>query len=305
MAKQPDAASVIVIAVNYDTDPLAVRFVREVTESTAGVPHKIVLVDNSERADSAELFDQILAENPSVRCLKPPTNLGYLGGAAYGLKHCTSPGHSFDWVMISNVDVSFPDREFFHRLIALKNTRDVGVVAPSIQSSITLHDQNPFMPERPSRARMRFYRALHKSYYLLNLYEALAAGYHLLRSTVRFGLGRLPAKRDRASDRASEGIDQQGGKPVQIYAPHGACMIFSSAFFARGGSLEVPFFLYGEEIYVAETTRALGLQVIYDPSLRLQHDEHQSTGLGRVFLSREAAKHLREATDYLVDSYFG
>lgn len=91
---------------------------------------------------------------------------------------------------------------------------------------------------------------------------------------------------------------------MPIYAAHGACMIFSSKFFALGGTLEVPFFLYGEEIYAAEAARLLGLKVLYNPGLRVQHDEHQSTRARSVFLSRQAAKHLRETTDYLVDAYF-
>lgn len=292
MAKYSDPSRIAVIAVNYETDALAVRFVSEITALAKGIPLKIVLVDNTERTDATEFFDLVLSENSDVLCIKSSANLGYFRGAWHGLKQCWGSDQAFDWVIVANVDIRFPDSEFFVRLGAVKPTGEMGVIAPSILSGLSRHDQNPMMTERPSPFRMRCYRRLHRSFYLLNLYEVLAAAYHLARSTIKPNLGWRPAGHDGAS------------KPVPIYAPHGACMIFSNEFFARGGSLEVPFFLYGEEIYVAETARALGLQVIYNPSLRLQHDEHQSTGLGGVLLSRQSARYLQETTDCLVETYF-
>jgi GT2 family glycosyltransferase len=302
--KQSEPASIAVIAVNYQTDSLAVRFVKEIAAMTGGPTLRVILVDNTERADSNELFDLVLAENPTVRCIKPPTNLGYFRGAWYGLEQCMRPKHVFDWVIVSNVDLSFPDKEIFAMLGSMRQDKDIGVVAPSIRSDITFHDQNPFMPKRPSRARMRFYRVLHRSYCLISLYEALAAGYHLIRSSIKFCLNWRPTDPRGMLSQAPAASDPQGRGQVPIYAPHGACMIFSSEFFTRGGSLEVPFFLYGEEIYVAETARALGLKVVYNPGLRVQHREHQSTRARGVFISREAARYVRETTDYLVDAYF-
>jgi GT2 family glycosyltransferase len=272
---------------------------------TEGAPVTIVLIDNSERSDNTELFDQVLSKNSHVRCIKPATNLGYFGGAHFGLMQCKRSGQDFDWALVCNVDIRFPDRGFFAKLGAMKPSKEIGVVAPSICSSFTQHDQNPMMSERPSRARMRFYQFLHRSYYLLNLYEVLATAYHLVRSTLGSSFGWRKTGLARSSGKGPvQDTNPLEDVRIPIYAPHGACMIFSNEFFARGGSLEVPFFLYGEEIYVAETARALGLQVVYDPSLRLQHDEHQSTGLRRVLLSRQAATHLRETTEYLVDTYF-
>jgi len=303
--KQPKPASVAVVAVNYQTDSLAVCFVREVTAMTGARALRIVLVDNSERADSTEFFAQVLAENPAVCCIKPPTNLGYFRGAWYGIEQCISAEHHPDWVMVTNVDVSFPDSEFFAKLRDMPPTHETGILAPSIRSGITSHDQNPMMRDRPSRTRMRFHRFVNRNYYLLNLYEILAVVFRLVRSAMKSTFGSRSGEREGSTNQAHlRSTSTQESTPVPIYAAHGACMIFSSKFFALGGTLEVPFFLYGEEIYVAEAARALGLKVVYNPCMRVQHDEHQSTRAHGVFLSRQTAKHLRETTDYLVDAYF-
>ena len=91
---------------------------------------------------------------------------------------------------------------------------------------------------------------------------------------------------------------------MSIYAPHGACVIFSKRFFSEGGSLDLPVFLFGEEICIAEAVRRLGLSVIYNPKLVLTHHEHQSPQWRRILLTRKAALHLAKSTAYLVDTYF-
>ena len=65
--------------------------------------------------------------------------------------------------------------------------------------------------------------------------------------------------------------------------------------------MEYPSFLFGEEVFVAETARQIGLRVIYHPGLRLSHDDHSSTGLVR---SRRLAGLVRASASYIADRYF-
>jgi hypothetical protein len=60
-------------------------------------------------------------------------------------------------------------------------------------------------------------------------------------------------------------------------------------------------FLFGEEMYIAETARSLGLQVVYDPMLEVWHDDHTSTGL---MPTRRMASYMRESTAFIIDQYF-
>src|SRR6185437_3069774 len=78
--------------------------------------------------------------------------------------------------------------------------------------------------------------------------------------------------------RLSKSTSDTNGKREFIYAPHGSLIIFSRRFFEAGGYLDKDLFLYGEEISVAEMCRSLSLPVLYEPRLRVVHNEHQSTG---------------------------
>ena len=89
--------------------------------------------------------------------------------------------------------------------------------------------------------------------------------------------------------------------PVEIYAPFGAYLIFHKTYFIKGGTLQHGAFLFGEEIFVAETSRRLNLKVIFDPRLKVIHREHSSL---RKIGSRNAARYAREATHYLADTFF-
>jgi len=61
-----------------------------------------------------------------------------------------------------------------------------------------------------------------------------------------------------------------------VYAVHGSFLVFSHLFFSRGGRIDEDMFLFGEEAFVAEECRRLGLPVTYDPGMRVDHNEHAS-----------------------------
>lgn len=295
----------VTIGVNYETDALALRFVRDATAASHGTSTQIVLVDNSERHAGRQLFDLIHADNPDVLCVRPPQNLGYFGGASFGFNAFLSTEQEYDWVIVSNVDVEFHSPEFFAQLGRMGHIKDVAVVAPSILSKLSHHDQNPFMLERPSRTRMEFYRLIYRSYYLLNTYVLLSAIYrqarHTVQQTFRGSMQSITKSRMGAQAPGPSALENQG---MPIYAPHGACVVFSKRFFSDGGSLDLPVFLFGEEICIAETVRRLGLRVLYNPKLELTHHEHQSPEWRGILMSRKAASHLVKSTAYLVETYF-
>jgi len=252
----------------------------------------VTLVDNSERGDPTGFSRQIHEANPQVRCLKAPRNLGYFGGANYGLKQYLASSELPDWVIISNVDIEFREGQFFTDLKRLESIDCLGVVAPCIWSARWKRDLNPKICERPTRGRMLFYRVVLGNFYLQTAYELLSVSKNALRAWARPVLDwiRRPSEQEKAKDSLES-----------IYAPHGSCIVFSKKYFGTGGNLDYSVFLFGEEIFVAESARKLGLVVQYCPQLRVCDEEHASTGIIR---SRLVARHLKDATDYLVENYF-
>jgi GT2 family glycosyltransferase len=89
--------------------------------------------------------------------------------------------------------------------------------------------------------------------------------------------------------------------PRTIYAPHCSFVIFNRKYFETGGTLKHGAFLFGEEIFVAETVRNLGFRIIYDPRFFVLHREHATTS---ILKGRKMLVYLREANDYCVNQFF-
>ena len=90
-------------------------------------------------------------------------------------------------------------------------------------------------------------------------------------------------------------------KTKKIYAPHGSCLVFKDIYFTRGGTLDLPNFLFGEEILVAETALQSGLDVEYHPELVIYDYEHASTGF---FLTPKMSLYNRQAIQAILERYY-
>jgi GT2 family glycosyltransferase len=288
---------VVVISVNYNSDEAGLQFVSSLTKSSAAseVDVSLVLVDNTERDSSGLFFERVHAYNPDVVCIKAPKNVGYFNGARLGFNEYLQTNTLPEWVMVSNVDLEINDVGFFQNLLILcgtEGTEDIGVVAPSIWSNVSKRDLNPYCYYKTSQKMMHLYRVIYRSYYTYNLFVLLSiikSGIRRIFCTKKSGDRMLTSERTLTSQQ-------------DIYAPHGACLLFSKLYFERGGTLNYPMFLYGEEFFVAETAKKLGLRIVYDPRLRMISNDHVSTG--RFPRSRQIASYHYESTVFVVDAYF-
>lgn len=274
--------TVLLICVKYGSDAEAARYLESLRKFQRQEKMKLLVVDN---LVGGELPD--LPSERDVTLVRSEKNLGYFGGARSGLALYLREHPLPDWVIVSNVDLVIDDPQFLDKLAALHDRPHLGVVAPSIRSALTGRDQNPFLRTRPSVARMHAYKWMFRSWLVLNAYELATVAFHKLRSAARRRPEGSPSLREK-----------RGGA---IYAPHGSLLIFSSEYFRAGGDLDFPCFLFGEEVYVAECVRTLGLEVVYEPSLEVIHQEHKSTKLVK---SRQLARAVATSAAYCADSYF-
>jgi GT2 family glycosyltransferase len=222
-----------------------------------GVDLEVIVVDNSDpgrRLNEATVLHW--AGNVSARLAIPERNLGYYGGAAWALADYLERRELPEWVIVSNADLTY-SRDFLPRLRQI--TDDVAVVAPRIKHADSGADENPFMVRAMSPRKVVFYCWLFRHPGLFVGYEWLARSVRRVRSFLLL--------RSRAV-----------AEPRQIYAPHGACVGYAKQYFARGGTLKHPLFLYGEEFFVGETARILGLKVSYQPELLVTHQHGVATG---------------------------
>lgn len=283
--------NLLVIGISFHSDETTVAWLKNLSEAITPVQAQVqvMVVDNTIRQSSDDFFALLRRILPTVQTLKAPTNLGYFGGAQAGWAEWQRRGGGLPpWVMVSNVDVTFPEQKFFTRLLIAKYPNDTGVIGPSICSQERRGDWNPKMIQRPSRRRMHAYKTLYRSHWLFNLYEQGARIKFTLSNLIRTIRGFVV-----------ETVKSDGLR--EIYASHGACLLFAKEYFVRGGDLRYPGFLFGEEIFVAERARQLGLRIYYDPNLKMTTVDHVSTGR---FRSKKMVRFMHDSAVLLVKHYF-
>jgi hypothetical protein len=282
---------VVFLAVNYKTTPQSLELARRFDADPGLAPRAfLLLVDNSTERSAGELGDAIAASGSGATCISAGRNLGYFGGARFGLDYLVSRNIVFRWLVVSNVDLLFDPEAVVLGLSRVDSSR-VGVVAPNIVSGLTGKVLNPYMRTRPSAFRMHAYKWIYRSYPTMLAYEWLS------RVRSRWHAGAMPAGQVTRPPHGECGaVGSQG-----IYAGHGSMLAFSSEYFARGGNLHHAPFLFGEEISVAENVRRIGLEMIWHPGIDVEHAEHVSVG---QLPSRQMHGFLKEATAFCANSYF-
>jgi GT2 family glycosyltransferase len=274
---------VLLICVNYRKPTETQHFVATALEQTLSSSLRLVVVDNSPFPGGGVVPESVPSD-PHVKAIATGKNLGYFGGAALALADHLKSHPLPDWVIVSNPDVYFSDRDVLQRLCDAHRGDEPAVIAPSIRTVDTSVEQNPYMRVRPSRFRMHLYRWLFSAYPIDVVYEGLSWIKHR-------ALGLLSKVRPPAA----------ASLPERIYAPHGSFIALHRSYFEGGGNLEYGAFLFGEEIFIAETVRRLGLTVLYEPAVMIEHTE-RSTAAG--LFNRDSSRFRRQASRYLARTFF-
>lgn len=248
-------------------------------QNSAGLALTVVFSDNSTNpSDRDELdgdsysFDYIYCKNK---------NIGYFPAFRAGLLATGVLPDTFDYVIVSNVDLTV-DSSFFVQLKAASVPAGVGVIGPSIRSLSHGGDLNPKILHRPEREKLARMRTICSNHLVFFAHRLLSAARDNLRSKINADRGRA-------------------GSNGEMYAAHGAFMIFTKEYFLRGGAIEYPVFLFGEEVFVAEEARRLALRTVHIQALAVYDRGHGSTSL---MASKLIAGEYRRSYDYLLDNYF-
>lgn len=267
----------LIIAVIYNTYEKAISYITSLSKFVH-INLNIVLVDNSAVVNEGAVEKLIAYEN--VEYIKPPENLGYFGGANYGFNHYLKRKPLPNFVIISNVDLSVQQNDFFDILINFNFKSTEGVIAPAIISNRWKNDINPKIIKRYTKREMKFFLFVSSNILIQNFYILASYLKKILLRTRNVG---------KKSERQF------------IYAPHGSFIIFRDVYFKSGGTLNHISFLFGEEIFVAESVMQLGLKTLYLPELVILDDEHASTG---IFYSRKITKLMKQSTIDILKAYY-
>lgn len=282
---------VLVICINYHSAADAEGLVSDLLGQKGSHCVRVVVVDNSERLWTDPRLALLGAVDDRVKVLSAGRNLGYFGAASWALQQQLSIAPLPDWVIISNADISITGDNFFTRLSELYPKGLSGVIAPSVISTRSSIDHNPYMEKRPTKMRMHFRKWVFQS----GRTYVFARHVHWLRLKIRSKFYRVMVDRIPIAKRTNPG-------PRSIYAPYGAFIIFHRSYFESGCTLDHGVFLFGEEIFVAEAVRAMGLTIRYEPRLIVFHQ--QNAGATDLLRNPNVARYAREASAYCANTFF-
>ncbi len=214
---------------------------------------QVVIVDNSGEIDINDLNQADILE---ITILKKG-NIGYLKGLGLGMKHGLQSNP--DFFVLCNPDV------VFESALTIQDCESVihnGVVAPYVQD-LSGAAQNPNRRSKMSVSEQRIWAFMATSY---TAYSVIT----WLKSWVKrfVGIARYRQNRLVTTPESSE-----------IFLPHGSCMFVGRWLVENADFFDEDIFLWGEEAVIAGKCRENGGKVWFEPSIRVKHISHTSTGL--------------------------
>ena len=278
--------SLVAICVNYYNEQQTIAFARRLVELHSPTQCQVIVASNNVTGDGNKTLTEAFSDTPQVQIVHWGENLGYFGAAARALREYLLSHELPDWVSVSNTDLLLEDGPFVQRLMEHSNTPGIGVVAPSVISTATGIEQNPFMMSRPPAFRMHLLKWVFKTRPTWLLWGQASR----LKYVIRRCLEAVKAA-------GNNPTAQQACRP--IYAAHGSFIVFRKEYFDGGGCLDHKPFLFGEEIMVAETARRLQLTTLYDPFIVLRHIEHSTVGE-----SARVREYQAESARHCADQFF-
>ncbi len=240
----------------------------------------VVIVDNG--SNNNMVFEQLKNTYPDIMILNPKKNSGYFGGANIGLKEYLKEYGMPAAVVVSNVDIEFVGTDFIDKLKSRVSENNFEVLGPDITSTFLGQKQNPYMKQRISESKIKIISAFSSNVLLYNMFLF----FHFVKTKLKSFIQK--AKQNESAEQSV------------IYGIHGSFMVFHNNYFNKGGVLEYPSFLFGEEIFVGEQCRKNGMKTVFEPSLKILHHEHSSTG---IFKNKANAGFIHQSYQYLLKHY--
>ncbi len=273
--------NISIICINYNSDKDTLSYLASLEKAYCRVVDNlcltVILIDNSTEKNTINFENKLNEFSFKVVYIKNINN-GYFGAAQVGLNYIKKYQILSDFTIVSNVDLGI-NEYFFNILISKKYAQEIGVVAPSIISNYRQADLNPKIIKKVPKAKFLIFKTIFSNDLLFRIQNKI--------NTYKYRKKRI--------------LDKSVYHMKNIYAPHGAFIIFTKEYFDRGGSFDYPIFLFGEEIFVAESCLQLSLHVVYDQELKILDNDHGSTGKEKLTFLRNEYK---KALNYVLKNYY-
>jgi len=262
------------ITVSYNNTKVTECYINSWRKLTHSEENFLIIVDNSKKEDV--LLQENIKQYKNIYYLRQSENKGYMAGCNFGLEYAKNIlGIKCDSIIYTNNDITFETADFIERVnCKFEHALELAVIAPSIWDINENKELNPFMLKRPSLRRFKIMKAIYTLYVTAKLVDWISK--HRPRKKKI-----LPSPE------------------TAIYAPHGSIFILRGSLFYDYAP-DDSYFLYGEEISVAEQCVVMNKKIEIDSNIIIYHHSHATTGGGLSLFTYKAKKN---AINYLMTRY--
>ncbi len=222
---------------------------------------EIIIVDNASPNGSGKEIEELYNAEENIHVILNSQNGGFAYGNNIGYKYAKEL--SCDVIVVMNNDIYIKDIKFIEKLSRCVNESDDEIIAPIIYGQEG--NQNPFRVEKSSTKHL--YKLFFYNWFISKLY--CIPGINSIYAHSR-------DKKDKKRKKTTcSSIEEK--KSSKIWAPHGACIIFTKKWVSKEKFAFLPLtFMYFEEDILAEYAHAQGYSIYYDEKLNVHHVEDAS-----------------------------
>lgn len=263
------------IIVFYENREEVESYISEVAHISDGMVD-IVLIVNSDKALQVNkmVIDLITKGINCLQIIDYGDNVGYLNAMLKSIKKVDVD--IYDYVILSNTDIHYGTKDFFHNLLKKDYSLEIGCIAPCVFVSKNKSYANPHYSERVPKEKLERLVKIFKYPFLAKFYLKL--------SMIKAGKNRTEKK-----------------SSCYVYSPHGSYMIFSKNFIKKIQGYEYGIKMYSEESAIGELLQKNGLKCYYDDSITVNHQE--STVTGKINYKMRFAL-WRESLEYILKEFY-
>ena len=261
------------IILNYKTIDLTVSTVKHIRENVTG-DKLIIVVDNHSQDSSDEKILQLETEFEDVHSVLLSENLGFSQGNNAGIEEAKK--FNPDFFVIMNNDTVILQDDFQTRVITdFYNNDNVGILGPDILIKGSTSHQNPkgrrlVSHEKAEKMLSSSQKLMRQNDFVLGVREKVKSLQRVKQFVRNF--------KDAASGNKSQ-TDYKRPK-VGAIVLHGSFFIVPrSTIMAFGELLDNRPFFYMEMEILAVRLAKLGLDSLYDPDIKVVHEQNASTNV--------------------------
>lgn len=259
------------VILHYKNTDDTIKCITSLQNTTDG-NSRYVIVDNGSGDGSGERLKQLYGNDLQCRILLLPRNLGFSKGNNKGYQYAKREFNP-DYIVITNNDVVFFQEDFEKKVRQIYKETHFDVLGPDIYVPRHGDHQSPMFRTAISIPQLENELKEYRYYKENPTKFAKRLKLHAFKNMLCSKSKLLNYVYSKA--RGKDILDYR--KRYENVGVQGACLIVSKTFIHNENQVFDPEpFLYEEEVFLFYRCKKNGYKIVYDPSIKIRHEEAAS-----------------------------